>query len=439
MAKIFISHAFEDKDIAKPLADILVKRGHQVWYDDYVLNVGDSLRESIDLGLNECDYGVVILSKNFFSKNWTKKELNGLLAKETKDNRNYILPILHGISHVDVVEFSPILADRISLMSNQDLFTLIERIEKVTGIVVKKVKDIINIDTKIENIVESSTLLKTVSDDSSDSLKLKYYVNEFETNFKKIVTLEGEYSQYDALEKIGELNNCLEFITIYSNKEHLINVSKLSEVTCIFLKFLKDYRIDILDSEIQDIIKYIIYIYKRLLTGNKPEEFSILILYLSNPSRIFGDSQESESNVHKSEDSESVNKLYIEFENKFYGNIELLINNLEYLKQEIEDKVVINFLDNSTFNRIEQLTAISYELLGLCKQLSFNLISDIFLVMNLYFNNIIKKPSIIEITKIDLFKSLVLTVNNLVKGENYMNNGEDIEKLESLKKDLKIG
>jgi AbiTii/TIR domain len=49
---LFISHASEDKDdVARPLADKFIELGLSVWYDEYTLTVGDSLRRSIDRGL----------------------------------------------------------------------------------------------------------------------------------------------------------------------------------------------------------------------------------------------------------------------------------------------------------------------------------------------------------------------------------------------------
>jgi hypothetical protein len=64
---IFISHSSEDKnEIARPLADALVAKGLAVWYDDFSLKLGDSLRESIDRGLSRSRFGVVILSPYFF-------------------------------------------------------------------------------------------------------------------------------------------------------------------------------------------------------------------------------------------------------------------------------------------------------------------------------------------------------------------------------------
>jgi TIR domain len=77
---IFLSHASEDKaSIARPLADRLRALGLRVWFDELTLRIGDKLRESIDKGLRDSNYGVIILSKSFFSKNWTKIELEDYL------------------------------------------------------------------------------------------------------------------------------------------------------------------------------------------------------------------------------------------------------------------------------------------------------------------------------------------------------------------------
>ncbi|MFQ5927269.1 MAG: toll/interleukin-1 receptor domain-containing protein, partial [Terriglobia bacterium] len=77
----FICHASEDKeDFVYSLAEALHAKGLRVWYDDFVLNVGDSLREAIDRGLARSRFGVVVLSPSFFARDWPKKELDGLVA-----------------------------------------------------------------------------------------------------------------------------------------------------------------------------------------------------------------------------------------------------------------------------------------------------------------------------------------------------------------------
>ena len=109
--KLFISHASEDKQVfAKPLADALLS-DFLVWYDEYKLVMGSSLRTSIDNGLRDCDYGVVIFSHNFFAKKWTVAELNGLFALEDA-TKKIILPVWLNIGEDEVRNFSPMLADR---------------------------------------------------------------------------------------------------------------------------------------------------------------------------------------------------------------------------------------------------------------------------------------------------------------------------------------
>ena len=111
----FISHATEDKaDVAQPLAEALETKGAKVWLDKFAMSVGDSLRESIDEGLSQSRYGIVILSEVYFKKFWTGKELNGLFAKQ-EDGKKVILPVWHNVSKDVVKKNSPILADMLAL------------------------------------------------------------------------------------------------------------------------------------------------------------------------------------------------------------------------------------------------------------------------------------------------------------------------------------
>jgi flagellar biosynthesis chaperone FliJ len=111
----FISHASEDKDdIVRNLADSLKANGFEVWYDEFELKIGDSLRKKIDEGLINSRYGIVIISPSFVKKNWTEYELNGMVAREMNGHK-VILPIWHKISKDEVLKFSPTLADKMAL------------------------------------------------------------------------------------------------------------------------------------------------------------------------------------------------------------------------------------------------------------------------------------------------------------------------------------
>lgn len=118
---VFISHAWEDKEsFVRPLAKALEAKGLRVWFDELTLTVGDSLRRSIDRGLANSRYGIVILSENFFKKEWPQKELDGLAVREVSGEK-VILPVWHNITADQVRRYSPILADRIAVSSSRGL------------------------------------------------------------------------------------------------------------------------------------------------------------------------------------------------------------------------------------------------------------------------------------------------------------------------------
>jgi hypothetical protein len=122
---VFICHASEDKDsFVRPLAAALRDSHLEVWYDEFSLVVGDSLRESIDKGLSKSRYGIVVLSPAFFSKKWPLRELNGLVAREMSGQNSVILPVWHNITAQQILEYSPPLADRKAVDTKAGLATV---------------------------------------------------------------------------------------------------------------------------------------------------------------------------------------------------------------------------------------------------------------------------------------------------------------------------
>ncbi len=111
---VFISHASEDKDaVVRPLAQALRAGGLDVWYDEFELRIGDSLRRKIDSGLARSRFGVVVLSDAFFKKGWTNYELDGLVTRAVSGEQ-ILLPIWHNITKQQVIQFSPSLADKLA-------------------------------------------------------------------------------------------------------------------------------------------------------------------------------------------------------------------------------------------------------------------------------------------------------------------------------------
>jgi hypothetical protein len=115
--RAFISHDSRDKaGIAEPIALQLQRFLCPVWYDQFSLRVGDSLRESIEAGLKECHKCILVLTPNFLSnKGWSKREYDTIFTREIVEQNKVILPVWHEISAQDVYRFSPILADRVAV------------------------------------------------------------------------------------------------------------------------------------------------------------------------------------------------------------------------------------------------------------------------------------------------------------------------------------
>ena len=111
---VFISHASEDKDsIVRSLATALSDRGLKVWYDEFTLRIGDSLRQKIDRGLANSRVGLVVLSPSFIAKGWTNYELDGIVTR-TVSGEQILLPIWHNITKQEVIDYSPSLADKVA-------------------------------------------------------------------------------------------------------------------------------------------------------------------------------------------------------------------------------------------------------------------------------------------------------------------------------------
>jgi hypothetical protein len=111
---VFISHASEDKDaIVRSLANALSGKGLEVWYDEFTLRIGDSLRQKIDRGLATSRVGLVVLSPSFIAKGWTNYELDGIVTR-TLSGEQILLPIWHEITKQQVIDFSPSLADKVA-------------------------------------------------------------------------------------------------------------------------------------------------------------------------------------------------------------------------------------------------------------------------------------------------------------------------------------
>ena len=130
---VFISHASEDKEeVAHPLAEALRKNGLSVWYDEFELKIGDSLRRKIDKGIANSNFGIIVISRDFISKGWTNYELDGLITKAVNGEQT-MLPIWHNVTKREVINYSPSLADKLARSTTD--FTVEEIADEIADLI----------------------------------------------------------------------------------------------------------------------------------------------------------------------------------------------------------------------------------------------------------------------------------------------------------------
>ncbi len=128
----FILHDSRDKDlIARPIAQRLTKLMCPVWFDEYSLNVGDRLRESVERGLRECRKCILILSPRFLNNpGWTKVEFNSIFTRELLEQKDLILPVWHEVDEREVFDYSPTLTDRVAVKWSEGEDEVVRRLHR---------------------------------------------------------------------------------------------------------------------------------------------------------------------------------------------------------------------------------------------------------------------------------------------------------------------
>lgn len=96
---VFVSHASADKEnYVQELQKSFKKLGIKIFYDADTIEWGDDWEQKIKNGLEKCRYGVIVVTKNFYNRIWTEKELKSFLIRQNNNGENVILPILYDTS-----------------------------------------------------------------------------------------------------------------------------------------------------------------------------------------------------------------------------------------------------------------------------------------------------------------------------------------------------
>lgn len=109
---VFLSHANADKDsLVNELYISLERLGIKIFYDKKTITWGDNWKNKILNGTKEAEFAIIVISKNFFGREWTEKELIKFLNRQNENGQKLILPIIHGITMDELSGRYPFIAE----------------------------------------------------------------------------------------------------------------------------------------------------------------------------------------------------------------------------------------------------------------------------------------------------------------------------------------
>jgi len=93
----FLCHASEDKDLVHRLASDLMGSGIDVFFDEWEIRSGDSIRRKIDTGLEGCTHFIAVLTPNSITKEWVNTEIDAGFIRKIEGNCRFI-PLRFGLT-----------------------------------------------------------------------------------------------------------------------------------------------------------------------------------------------------------------------------------------------------------------------------------------------------------------------------------------------------
>ncbi|MGK5682332.1 toll/interleukin-1 receptor domain-containing protein [Actinoplanes sp. URMC 104] len=93
MAEAFVSYRLADAPAARRLAEEVRNAGHEVWFDEWRIDLGDSIVERISTGLSATAYLILCYSSSGVESPWMSREWMSTLARQLDGQPVKILPV----------------------------------------------------------------------------------------------------------------------------------------------------------------------------------------------------------------------------------------------------------------------------------------------------------------------------------------------------------
>ena len=129
--KVFLSWGLEDRALAEPIANALMDKGVKTWWSEWCINAGDSLRQKIDEGLNDCTHFVVLLTPQSIKKPWVNQEIDAGFALMLSQRKVKFIALRHGLQ---VGELPPLMQGMLSPEISDPKHDLTALVNEIYGV-----------------------------------------------------------------------------------------------------------------------------------------------------------------------------------------------------------------------------------------------------------------------------------------------------------------
>lgn len=219
---LFLSHANADKiDYVDELYTILKRLGINIFYDKEELAWGDHWKKRILDGVRESEFAIIVISENFFGREWTERELNHFLHLQNESGQKIILPLLHNIEFSDLkgkypqlefiqgIKSNAVTKENIAIMFAKEL--------------IKRIKSVPAIKSIDQFEAQSMLIIKGIEDNSlvDDAILESFTISNLQSQEDMLATIHSLYADINKIE-IDSMISGKSFITSL-NKPVVIN------------------------------------------------------------------------------------------------------------------------------------------------------------------------------------------------------------------------
>ena len=142
---IFLSHSSNDKQAARYLANELKHAGFKVWFDEWVIDIGDNIFLEIEQGLRSSRCMLVLMSESFFASEWTSLERSSVAFRDPKNKDKSLIPLL--LSDCEVPDtLAAFKYHDFSEQTTPRVVGLINRLSDILGIKAKRSLHMVKLD-----------------------------------------------------------------------------------------------------------------------------------------------------------------------------------------------------------------------------------------------------------------------------------------------------